>query len=418
MLHLFKLELKRQLKTRWTFFFIGTALITTLLFAYFPVSFYEITLPNAQGQTEKLTGFDALHAQMERQAPAGGTVTPEKVRAALENYQDTLNAYDAEFPSDLPEGVYEKSLLPTDPLLHGVVELYSNPKTGIGSPLTELTPQKIDSYYTTADAHIQALMALEHPENEVTQQQGIAMYQEVAKPFVSRPNASSDAIDYFLLLSFVLMLLCAVLAAPVFASDYQTRADDIQRSCKNGRNTLAIARIIATLFICTLLTLSCQILYWCLSNTFFGWDALDASIQMMALFPISALANMTFGELQIFLVVVGQLGMLATVSAVLLISSKTKNLVTATATALFLCVLPVLLYLILPTNLRIILCTLLPSSVNAMQSGVLYAMREFFFITVGDLAIWLPWLMTGVVCLEVPLFALFARHSYSKHEVH
>ena len=366
MLNLLKLELKRQLKTRWTLFFVGTALITTLLFAYFPVSFYELTLSNTQGQTEKLTGFDALHAQMERQAPAGGTVTPEKVRAALENYQDTLNAYDAEFPSDLPEGVYEKSLLPTDPLLHGVVELYSNPKTGIGSPLTELTPQKIDSYYTTADAHIQALMALEHPENEVTQQQGIAMYQEVAKPFVSRPNASSDAIDYFLLLSFVLMLLCAVLAAPVFASDYQTRADDIQRSCKNGRNTLASARIIATLFICTLLTLSCQILYWCLSNTFFGWDALDASIQMMALFPISALANMTFGELQIFLVVVGQLGMLATVSAVLLISSKTKNLVTATATALFLCVLPVLLYLILPTNLRIILCTLLPSSVNAM----------------------------------------------------
>ena len=92
MLNLLKLELKRQLKTRWTFLFIGTALITTLLFAYFPVSFYEITLPNAQGQTEKLTGFDALHAQMERQAPAGGTVTPEKVRAALENYQDTLNA--------------------------------------------------------------------------------------------------------------------------------------------------------------------------------------------------------------------------------------------------------------------------------------------------------------------------------------
>lgn len=418
MLNLLKLELKRQLKTRWTLFFVGVALITTLLFAYFPVNFYELTLSNTQGQIEKLTGFDALHAQMERQAPSNGTVTPEKVRAALENYQDTLNAYDAEFPYDLPEGVYEKSLLPTDPLLHGVVELYSNPKTGIGSPLTELTPQKIDSYYTTADAHIQALMALEHPENEVTQQQGIAMYQDVAKPFVSHPNASSDDIDYFLLLSFVLMLLCAVLAAPVFASDYQTRADDIQRSCKNGRNTLASARIIATLFICTLLTLSCQILYWCLSNTFFGWDALDASIQMMALFPISALANMTFGELQIFLVVVGQLGMLATVSAVLLISSKTKNLVTATATALFLCILPVLLYLILPTNLRIILCTLLPSSVNAMQSGVLYAMRGFFFITVGDLAIWLPWLMTGVVCLEVPLFALFARHSYSKHEVH
>lgn len=410
MLNLLKLELKRQLKTRWTLFFVGVALITTLLFAYFPVNFYELTLSNTQGQIEKLTGFDALHAQMERQAPSNGTVTPEKVRAALENYQDTLKAYDAEFPYDLPEGVYEKSLLPTDPLLHGVVELYSNPKTGIGSPLTELTPQKIDSYYTTADAHIQALMALEHPENEVTQQQGIAMYQEVAKPFVSRPNASSNALDYFLLLSFVLMLLCAVLAAPVFASDYQTRADDIQRSCKNGRNTLASARIIATLFICTLLTLSCQILYWCLSNTFFGWDALDASIQMMAIFPISVLANMTFGELQIFLVVVGQLGMLATVSVVLLISSKTKNLVTATATALFLCVLPVLLYLILPTNLRIILCTLLPSSVNAMQ--------EFFFITVGDLAIWLPWLMTGVVCLEAPLFALFARHSYSKHEVH
>ena len=93
MLNLLKLELKRQLKSRWTFFFIGTALITTLLFAYFPVSFYEITLPNAQGQTEKLTGFDALHAQMERQTPAGATVTPEKLRPPQDNYQDTLNTY-------------------------------------------------------------------------------------------------------------------------------------------------------------------------------------------------------------------------------------------------------------------------------------------------------------------------------------
>lgn len=418
MLNLFKLELKRQLKTRWTLFFIGASLIITLLFAYFPASFCEITLPNAQGQTEKLTGFDALHAQMERQAPSSGTVTPEKVRAALENYQDTLKAYDAESPYDLPEGVYEKSLLPNEPLLHGVVELYSDPETGIGSPLIELEPQKIDSYYTTADDHIKALMALEHPKNEAAQKQGIAMYQEIEKPFICRPNASINALDYFLLLSFVLMLLCAVIAAPVFSSDYQTRADDIQRCSKYGRNTLAVARIIATLFICTLLTLSCQILYWCLSNTFFGWDALDASIQMMALFPISALANMTFGELQIFLVIVGQLGTLATVSAVLLISSKTKSLVTATASSLFLCVLPVLLYLILPTNLRIYICTLLPSSINALQSGVLYAMREFFFATIGDLAIWLPWLMTGVACLEAPLFALLARHSYNKHEVH
>lgn len=418
MLRLFKLELKRQLKTRWTLFFMIGALITTLLFAYFPVSFYELTLPNAQGQTEKLTGFDALHAQMERQAPSNGTVTPEKVRTALENYQDTLKTYDAEFPYDLPEGVYEKSLLPNEPLLHGVVELYSDPKTGIGSPLTELAPQKIDSYYTTTDDHIQALMALEHPKNEVAQKQGVAMYQTTEKPFVSRPNASSDAIDYFLLLSFVLMLLCAIIAAPVFASDYQTRADDIQRACKYGRNTLAGVRIIATLFICILLTLSCQILYWCLSNTFFGWDALDASIQMMALFPISTLANMTFGELQIFLTIVGQLGIFATVSAILLISSKAKSLVTATAASLFLCVLPFLLYLILPTDLRIILCTLLPSSINAMQSGVLYAMREFYFITIGNIAIWLPWLMTAVVCLEAPLFALLARHSYHKHEVH
>lgn len=418
MFRLFKLELKRQLKSRWTLFFVGAALIITLLFAYFPMSFYGGTTLNAQGQPEKITGFDAFHAQMALQAPSSGTVTTEKVRAALENYQDTLADYDVESPYELPDDIYEDRILPNSPLLHGVVELCTNPKTGIGTPLKEIDPQKLNNYYDSADAHIQALMVLEHPKSDAIQKQGVSMYQAVEKPFVCRPNADSNTLDYYTLLIFILMLLCTVIAAPIFASDYQSRADDIQRCSKYGRNTLAGARIIATLFICTLLTLSCQILYWCLSNTFFGWDALDASIQMMSLFPISALADMTFGELQIFLTIVGELGIFATVAAVLLISSKAKSLVTATASALLLCVLPVLFYMMLPTELRIYFCALLPSGVNGMQAGVLYSMREFFFITVGNLAIWLPWVMTAVAFLETPLFALLARHSYIKHEVH
>lgn len=42
---------------------------------------------------------------------------------------------------------------------------------------------------------------------------------------------------------FLLAILCAVIVAPVFSTEYQTGADDIIRCTKNGRMRLATVKI-------------------------------------------------------------------------------------------------------------------------------------------------------------------------------
>lgn len=56
------------------------------------------------------------------------------------------------------------------------------------------------------------------------QAQAIAQkkFDAVQKPFTYSFGVSPDAMDYQTLLSLLLTLLCAVIAAPVFASDAQT----------------------------------------------------------------------------------------------------------------------------------------------------------------------------------------------------
>lgn len=68
------------------------------------------------------------------------------------------------------------------------------------------------------------------------QAQAIAQkkFDAVQKPFTYSFGVSSDAMDYQTLLSLLLTLLCAVIAAPVFASDAQTGAQDIQLCTKTA----------------------------------------------------------------------------------------------------------------------------------------------------------------------------------------
>ena len=52
-------------------------------------------------------------------------------REAVESYQACLISYGVTESYDLPEGVYEREILPIAPLLHGVKEAFAHPNTGM-----------------------------------------------------------------------------------------------------------------------------------------------------------------------------------------------------------------------------------------------------------------------------------------------
>ena len=142
------------------------------------------------------------------------------------------------------------------------------------------------------EKRLESLMKMEQEDYPKAQQKAIEMYEQVEKPYVFYPGYNKDAMDYQVLLSFLVMVICVVIAAPIFSSDYQTEADAILRCTKHGRMKLATTKIVSALLISGIIYTICIGTYIIVSNSLFGWECTETSVQM--LYSIISLVNMLF----------------------------------------------------------------------------------------------------------------------------
>lgn len=414
-MRIFWLELKRVLQSRLTWILLVLALVLSVLLAYLPITYCYSNDTDEAGNEVNLTGLASIAYEKERQADAGGVVTPERVREAVEIYQACLMAYGVTESYDLPEGVYEKEILPIAPLLHGVKEAFADPGTGMAPAIMEIDPEQIDDYYAVCEARIASLMAMEQPDSSAAQRKAVEMYRQVEKPFEVYPGMSSTITDYQNLMGFLVLLFCVVIAAPVFSADYQSGADDILRCTRYGRGKLGVTKLLAALFISGLTFILCAAVFILVADSLFGWECTRTSIQM--LYSIVTLADMNIGELQRFFAVAGLLSVLASVSFTLFLSAKCKSTMVSLASALVFCIAPVVISMTVPGVLSTWLCSALPASGTSIQASILYAVTDFRFLSLGGLAVWTPYAMIGACIIEIPLFGFLAVRSYCKHTV-
>ncbi len=410
-----QLELKRVLKAKLTWILLTLALLFSIVLAYLPVTYCYSHYTDETGREINLTGLASIAHEKERQSGAAGVVTPERVRDAVEAYQACLTAYGVTESYDLPDGVYQREILPISPLLHGVKEAFADPDTGMAPSIMEIDPEQLDDYYSVCEARITSLMAMEMPGSPAAQRAAAAMYRQVAKPFEVYPGMSSNIMDYQNIMGFLVLLFCVVIAAPVFSADYQSGADDIFRCTRYGRAPLASAKLLASLFISGAAFIICAAAYIVTANSLFGWECTKTSIQMV--YSIVTLADMSIGKLQLFFAAAGLLSVLASVSFTLFLSSRCKSAVMSLAAALAFCIAPAVISMTFPGALSGWVCSILPASGTSIQASVLYALTDFQFLNLGGPAVWTPYAMITACVIEIPLFSWLAVHSYCKHTV-
>lgn len=414
-MRIFQLELKRVLKGKLTWILLALALVFSILLAYLPTTYCYSNYTDETGNEVNLTGLASIAYEKERQADAAGLVTPERVREAVETYQACLTAYGVTESYNLPEGVYDREILPIAPLLHGVKEAFADPDTGMAPTIMEIDPERIDDYYSVCEARIISLMAMEQPNSPAAQRKAVEMYRQTSKPFEVYPGVSSTMMDYQNIMGFLVLLFCVVIAAPVFSADYQSGADDILRCTRYGRASLGIAKLMAALFISGAAYAICGAVHILVANSLFGWECTKTSIQMM--YSIVSLADMDMGGLQRLCAVAGLLSVLASVSFTLFLSARCKSTVASLASALVFCIAPVVISMTVPGALATWICSILPASATNIQTSILYAITDFQFLSLGDLAVWTPHAMIGACVIEIPLFSFLAIRSYCRHSV-
>ena len=130
------------------------------------------------------------------------------------------------------------------------------------------------------------------------------------------------------------------------------------------------------------------------------------------LYSIISLVNMNLGELQIWVAVAGLISVLATVALTLLLSARFKNVVVSLAMSLMVCILPIVIYIALPTQIATWINAFTPSSGVGLMTSILYSLIDFIFLNVGNVSVWLPYVMIGAGIIEIPVFILGAVRNY------
>lgn len=222
-MRLFRLELKRILKSRRTLILLAIALLLSVAMAYLPISFEGINRPNEDGTVTELDGLAAIKYKQDLYKTSAGEVTPDRIKSALETYQSCVREYGPVEEEGFPLAVFIEKIVPFRHLLMGLSEAFADPVTGIGADLMDIDPNDIDgAYYEKCAEHLQDVMRNEQRENETAQQKALEKYSELDTPFYLHSGISKDAFDYIEFYILFLAILCVAIAASTFAGEYQT----------------------------------------------------------------------------------------------------------------------------------------------------------------------------------------------------
>ena len=256
-------------------------------------------------------------------------------------------------------------------------------------------------------------MKLEQKNHPEAAQQAEKMYAKVKMPFTYYPGYSTNAYDYQMLTVFLLTLFCVIIAAPVYSADYQTHADDILRCTRYGKRRLAVVKLASALVITSVSFLLCASWHLVLSNSFFGWDMLKSSMQLV--FSTVSLSDLNIGQLQLIVTAAGFACLLASVCFTLFLSSRCKTTVSALALSLLFFLSPIILFMSSSGNGVSWLRCILPSGGISILGGFASEVTDFNFLHIGGYSLWAPFVILGAALAEIPVFAGLSVRGYCRH---
>ena len=411
-MRLFRLEVKRIIKSRRTLVLLAAALLMSVVMAYLPISFESINRPGENGEVIELDGLPAIKFKRDYYEKTAGNVTPQRLAEALRTYQSYVKEYGT--LNDVPLDIYIENIMAIRPMLKGLTEAFADPKTGIGADLMDINPDEVEQhFYEKCVSHLDDIMNLEQKEYPTARQFAADKYANVEQPLYLYPGMSRDAFDYTTLYILVLSILCVAIAAPIFANEYQTGSDSILRCTKYGRIKLAVMRILAACCIFTVIFILGMSLHLSILNLAFGTDCLKTSFQM--LFSVINLPNMNLGQVQIILVFAGLLSVLATISFTMFLSARCKDSVTVLLISIMVLFLPIFAYSAFAGASWI--STVLPSAGIGLQNNFLYQLYNFNFLHIGGASFWTPYVIVISAVIELPVFLFLAIYTYCRHQV-
>lgn len=406
-------ELKRIIKSKRFIITIMVGICLSALLAAVPIMFVGANIYCADGTVQELNGISAIHHWRNIKSYVDGEVTPEKLKAALTTYQDCVATYGDPDHGDIPQDVYLSKITPVEDLLRLLPVTYSEFSNGnlIPRNMATISPEEIDSFYSACDERLENVIKVER-EPESTKKAAGSLYSRVNRPFMLYPGYSRDAFDYLSLDIMFLVIIGVVLGAPIFSDNYETGADHILRCTKNGRGKLARTKVIGNMIPCILMYIVAISIHLLISDLSFGTTTLKTSVQ--ALYDTISLPNMNLFQLQMALVFAGLLTLISTSAFAYYLSSKLDRTAVTLTISLLATLAPIFIFVAAGNNW---VSSILPAGGIGLNNNLLMQLMDFRFLHLGSQSFWVPQVTMLFTILWIPVFLVFAVHSYCKHNI-
>ena len=410
---MYKLELKRLLRTRSTWILMAAALLITLVLCC--VNIFGAYYYSYDGKS-----YHALDATEIREIvteSAEGEWTSERIRDVFEQIDEvSANRRGIAVEGETNDN-YE---IVTGGNNSGAASIAGYTNTFLRSIpqvfdvyMDEIRPDMAAQYYTQRKAYIEEVMTLNY--GPAAAEAALRLDENTTEPFYYEFGfgTGSDIASTLPVSLFAIAVVCSIICAPVFASDYSTGADDIQRCTRYGCKRLGRAKLLAAMTLSAVLYIICTAVFVALTLAVYGDDKTSAQLALDAL----VLIDIDMNGVLVLTLIAGFLSVLAMTAFTLWLSARMRSSVAVLAVALAVAMTPTFLVILLRESaLGDWLQLLLPSGGLGLGTGMFVDIQIGEFLTIGSFAIWTPFVMLAAPVIEAPVFALLARRAYTRHE--
>ena len=405
-MRLYYLEMKRLIRTKSVWILMIAMVVLAAVMAYVPVTFIRAYKTDA-GNVQAVTGVQAVKISKETRKDMEGEVTEEKIRLAIRVLNEMYQEYGSSFMEEVPADVYAEKIYPIMPVLNVIEQvLVPDGKNLYNMEAFDVKEEDAATIYEKYREEIQGLS--QNPEL-VKEMQKIS--GSVKTPFTYESGMTLETVDYYTIYLFLVMFAFIVIASPVYAAEYQTGADDVIRCTKNGRVRIAVTKILVTFTLAVATFVASSLTFVAVLYILYGGSGFGTSIQMGYVFYLPAL---TIGSMLKLQIAGGVLFTLATVSFVLFLSSKCKNVQTALISAFGIAILPMILNMAGNNNVLNIMRCILPTGGFGLINGLQSELMARNFALVAGHYIWLPYILLVAAAVAVPVFVGLTIVSYCR----
>ena len=405
-MRLYYLEMKRLIRTKSVWILMIAMVVLAAVMAYVPVTFIRAYKTDA-GNVQAVTGVQAVKISKETRKDMEGEVTEEKIRQAIRVLNEMYQEYGSSFMEEVPADVYAEKIYPIMPVLNVIEQvLVPDGKNLYNMEAFDVKEEDAATIYEKYREEIQGLS--QNPEL-VKEMQKIS--GSVKTPFTYESGMTLETVDYYTIYLFLVMFAFIVIASPMYAAEYQTGADDVIRCTKNGRVRIAVTKILVTFTLAVATFVASSLTFVAVLYILYGGSGFGTSIQMGYVFYLPAL---TIGSMLKLQIAGGVLFTLATVSFVLFLSSKCKNVQTALISAFGIAILPMILNMAGNNNVLNIMRCILPTGGFGLINGLQSELMARNFALVAGHYIWLPYILLVAAAVAVPVFVGLTIVSYCR----